>query len=71
MMEAQEQKKLADLLPRGAMQRIADQLGIRKQAVSAAIKKSKPGHPAVVEAMRIARETGALETAKDLASLSV
>ena len=69
-MEAPAQKKLADLLPRGTMQRIANQLGIKKQAVSAAIKKSKPGHPAVVEAMRIAREVGALETARDLASLN-
>ncbi|MGI4884249.1 MAG: hypothetical protein ACRYFR_04750 [Janthinobacterium lividum] len=62
-------KKLSGLLPRGSIQRIAEQLGLTKQAVSDAIRRERPGHPAVIEAVRIARECGSLTAAQDLASL--
>jgi len=63
-------KSLAELLPYGAIQRIADKLGIGKQAVSKALRKQRPGHPAVVEALRIATESGALAAAQTLQSLN-
>jgi len=60
---------LAALLPHGSIQKIADTLGIGKQAVSKALRKQRPGHPAVVEALRLAHESGAFEAARDLATL--
>jgi hypothetical protein len=53
---------LADLLQHGDIQKIADKLGLGKQAVSKALRRQRPGHPAVQECMRMARESGALET---------
>ncbi|MBW3128861.1 hypothetical protein [Hymenobacter profundi] len=69
-MDVKEPLTLADLLPRGSQQKIAERLGIKKQAVSAAIKKCKPGNAVVIEALRIARECGALDAAQDLAKLA-
>lgn len=62
--------KLSDLLPRGSQSKIAESLGMSRQAVGDALKRCKPGNPVVIEAMRIARECGALDTAKDLATLN-
>ena len=62
--------ELAQLLPHGAQVEIAKKLGISRQAVGLALSKAKPGHPAVVEALRIARETGALGAAQDMATLN-
>lgn len=53
---------IAELLPHGSIQLIASKLGIGKQAVSKALRRQRPGHPAVQEAMRMAQESGALET---------
>jgi len=53
---------VAELLRHGDIQRIATKLGLGKQAVSKAIRKGKPGHPAVQEAIRMAHASGALET---------
>jgi len=61
---------LASLLPHGAIQQIANKLGLGKQAVSKALRKQRPGHPAVVEALRLAHESGAFEAARDLATLA-
>jgi predicted transcriptional regulator len=58
---------LIKLLPHGSIQKIATQLGIGKQAVSKALRKQRPGHPAVVEALRMAKESGSFEAAQDLA----
>jgi predicted transcriptional regulator len=63
-------QKLADLLPYGTQNQIAKKLGISRSAVQQAIRAERPGNAVVIEAMRIAREIGALETAKDLASLN-
>jgi len=63
-------QNLADLLPYGAQSQIAAKLAMSRQAVGDALKRGKPGNRVVIEAMRIARETGALEVAKDLASLN-
>ncbi|OUJ67846.1 hypothetical protein [Hymenobacter crusticola] len=63
-------QKLADLLPYGTQSQIAKKLGMSRSAVQQAIRAERPGNAVVIEAMRIAREVGALETAKDLASLN-
>ena len=60
---------LSELLPHGSIQLIADKLGIGKQAVSKALRSKRPGHPAVVEALRMASESGALAAAQTLQSL--
>ena len=61
---------LRTLLARGDMSKIGEKLGVTRQAVSLALKEGKPSHPAVKEALRIARESGALAAAQDLATLS-
>lgn len=63
--------KISDLLPHGALTKIANQLGISRQAVSEALAKAKPGHPAVVEALRMARESGSLDAAIDMADIQL
>jgi hypothetical protein len=60
-------KSLAELLPHGSIQLIANNLGLGKQAVSKALRRQRPGHPAVLEALRMAKESGAFEAAQDLA----
>jgi hypothetical protein len=60
---------IRNLLRRGDMTAIGVKLGVSRQAVSLALAEGRPGHPAVIEAMRIARESGALEAAQDMASL--
>jgi predicted transcriptional regulator len=60
-------KSLAELLPHGSIQKIADKLGIGKQAVSKALRRQRPGHPAVLEALQMAKASGAFEAARDLA----
>jgi DNA-binding transcriptional regulator LsrR (DeoR family) len=62
--------KLVDLLPYGAQSQIAKKLNVSRQAVGDALKRCKPGNPVVIEAMRIARECGALDVAQDLAKLA-
>lgn len=62
-------KSIAELLPHGSIQLIANKLGLGKQAVSKALRKQRPGHPAVVEALRMAHESGAFEAARDLRNL--
>jgi len=63
-------QRLADLLPYGAQSQIAKKFGLSRSAVQQAIRAERPGNAVVIEAMRIAREVGALDTARDLASLS-
>ena len=63
-------QKLAELLPYGAQSQIAKKLNLTRQAVGDALKRGKPGNRVVIEAMRIARESGALATAQDLATLN-
>jgi hypothetical protein len=53
---------IAELLQHGDIQRIATKLGMGKQAVGKALRKGRPGHPAVQEAVRMAHASGALET---------
>ena len=60
-------KSLAELLPHGSIQQIATKLGLGKQAVSKALRRQRPGHPAVLEALRMAHESGAFAAARDLA----
>jgi hypothetical protein len=63
-------QKLAELLPYGAQSQIAKKLNRTRQAVGDALRRGKPGNRVVIEAMRIARESGALATAQDLATLN-
>jgi hypothetical protein len=60
---------ISQLLRRGDMTAIGQKLGLSRQAVSLALAEGRPGHPAVIEAMRMARESGALEAAQGMATL--
>lgn len=62
-------QSIAELLPHGSIQLIANKLGIGKQAVSKALRRQRPGHPAVREALRMAHDSGAFEAARDLHAL--
>lgn len=53
----------------GGVKAIAEKLGISQGATSAALKRGRPGNPAVVEALRLAKENGGLEAAQTLATL--
>jgi hypothetical protein len=53
----------------GGVKAIAEKLGISQGATSAALRRGRPGHPAVVEALRVAKENGSLEAAQTLATL--
>jgi predicted transcriptional regulator len=66
----QQKSPLAQLLPRGAIKEIAEKLGLSAPAVSLAIRGGRPGHPAVAEAVRRVQESGAVNTAQVMASLS-
>lgn len=61
---------ISSLLSYGDVGTIASRLGLSIGATSSAIKRGNPGHPAVREALRIAKESGALEAAQTLASLA-
>jgi len=63
-------ESLSQLLPHGSIQLIADKLGLGKQAVSKALRRQRPGHPAVVEALRMAEASGALRVAQQIKSIS-
>ena len=60
---------ISQLVPYGGMKKIAEKLGITSQAVSLALKGGKPGNRVVQEALKMAKESGALEAAQTLASL--
>jgi len=60
---------LKGLLPHGALGEIAKKLGISGSAVSQALKDGRPGSRVVQEALRMARESGALEAQQTLNSL--
>lgn len=61
---------LKRLLPHGAVTAIAKKMGVTSAAVSQAIKKGKPSNPIVLEALRIVKESGAIEAEKTLAALA-
>jgi hypothetical protein len=56
----QPKSALTRLLPHGAIKQIADKLGVSSSAAAAAIRKGKPSHPAVAEAVRMVQESGVL-----------
>lgn len=68
-MEA-KQINLKRLLPRGSISAIAKSLGISGPAVSQALKNGKPGSRVVQEALRMAKDSGALEAAQIIATLT-
>lgn len=61
---------ISSLLAPGEVGAIAKTLGLSITAASAAIKRANPGHPAVREALRLAKESGAFDTAQLLAKLN-
>lgn len=61
---------LKRLLPHGAVAAIAKKMGITSAAVSQALKKGRPSSPVVLEALRIVKESGAIEAEKTLAALA-
>lgn len=60
---------LRALLPHGAISVIARQLRMSPTAVSKALRKAKPAHPAVAAALQLIRETGSLRVHHELAQL--
>ena len=66
----QNKLTISSLLSHGDIGTIAARIGLSTGATSSAIKRGNPGHPAVREALRIAKESGALEAAKALASIA-
>jgi DNA-binding phage protein len=60
---------LVPFVPHGGMTKIASKLGVSLQAVSKALKSGRPGNPAVQEALRMAKESGAIEAAQILATI--
>lgn len=65
----QEAGSIRHILPRGGMAIIARKFGITRQAVSQALKLARPGNPVVQEAVKMAQESGAVDTAIFLASI--
>ncbi|RZJ86275.1 MAG: hypothetical protein EOO60_13645 [Hymenobacter sp.] len=60
---------ISNLLAPGDVGTIAKKLGISVCATSAAIRRARPGNPAVREALRMAEASGALAAAQQLAKL--
>jgi len=65
-------KRLDSLLPHGAKRRIANQIGRSEQSVGRALKRAveKPGHPAVIAAVKIIEDSGAVAASLILAGLT-
>ena len=60
---------IAQLLPQGAVRDIAKQLGLSPSTTSTAIRKGRPSHPAVQEALRRIENSGVITIAEKLAAL--
>lgn len=56
-------------IPHGGMTLIAQKLGISRQAVSQALKAAKPSNPIVQEAIKMAQDSGTVDTARVLAAI--
>jgi hypothetical protein len=65
----QQKPDISSLLAPGDVGIIAAGLGLSHGATAAAIRRANPGHPAVREALRMAKESGALEAAQTLSTL--
>jgi len=61
---------LSQLIGYGGVKAIAEQLNLLPGTVSAALRRGSPGHPAVREALKRAKESGSIEAAQVLATLS-
>ena len=57
------------LLPHGAIAGIARSLKMSHAAVSKALLKARPAHPAVAEAVRLIKEAGSQQVREDLTHL--
>ena len=60
---------IQQLLPYGSIKTIAKKLGVSSQAVGLALKAGRPSSRAVQEALRMIKESGAIEAAQTLATL--
>ena len=67
----QAKSSISSLLSQGDVNIIAKKLNLSPGAISAALRRANPGHPAVQEALRMASATGALEAAQALAKMNV
>lgn len=52
------------------MKRMAQRAGVTLATVSIALKRGRPGNRFVIEALNIARASGALGAAQDIATLN-
>ena len=66
----EKSKDLASLLAPGDIGAIAKKLNLSHGATSSAIRRGKPGHPAVRLALELAEQSGALHAAQQLAKLT-
>ena len=62
-------QQLRKMLPDGEIKRMAERAGVNPSTVSIALKRGRPGNRFVIEAMQIARASGALAAAQDIATL--
>jgi hypothetical protein len=62
--------QLRKMLPDGEIKRMAARAGVTSATVSIALKRARPGNRFVIEALQIARESGALGAAQDMATLN-
>lgn len=66
----ENKNNISSLLGPGDVGAIAKKLGLSTCAASAALRRARPGHPVVREALRIAEASGALAAAQKLATLA-
>lgn len=66
-----EKLNISSLIGYGGVNTIAKKLGLSPGATSAALRRGNPGHPAVKEAVRMAKDNGGLEAAQALATLKL
>ncbi|TGE21511.1 hypothetical protein E5K00_14590 [Hymenobacter aquaticus] len=73
-MKPSEPKKsvpdLRALLPHGSITYIAHRLEMSRAAVTKALRKGRPSHPAVAEAVRLIKEAGSQAVQQDLSQLT-
>jgi hypothetical protein len=62
--------QIGKMLPDGEIKRMAERAGVTSATVSVALKRARPGNRFVIEALKIARESGALGAAQDMATLN-
>lgn len=69
-MATKNPNRLTRLLPHGKLKEMAAAAGVTVQAVSNALRDGKPTNRFVQQALQIAKESGSLEAAQQMASIN-